>query len=454
VNRKAYTYILWILATFVVFSSCKSDIIYHELRGGRQKMWFEPTPYGMVYIKPGSFQLGGGDQRLDNQLQLTRNVSVNSFWMDDTEITNSEYRQYVRWVTDSVAAMQTIQAGIDFYKDLDDEKIPYDPPRVDWVKVTQIWEDDNKEVVQSLQPIYYQGKEQFMGRREIDYRKIFYVYFQIDLKQAAQRVNSFDYKTNSYNGNIIDHKTGEVSPIKDRSSFLIKHSTPVYPDTLVWVRDFTYSYNEPWTLKYFHHPAFNEYPVVGVTWDQANAFCHWRSKLKEGFLNASKIPPIHPYRLPTEVEWEYAARGGKINNNYPWGSYYTSTHEGCYLANFKPRRGNYVADSYYSTKTMKVGSFDPNGYGLYDMAGNVAEWTSTAFDPDGYNIINTLNPEYQYNASDNDPPALKRKVVRGGSWKDVAYYIQVSTRDYEYQDSARSFVGFRCVMNAIEDERE
>jgi formylglycine-generating enzyme required for sulfatase activity len=103
---------------------------------------------------------------------------------------------------------------------------------------------------------------------------------------------------------------------------------------------------------------------------------------------------------------------------------------------------------------MKVGSFDPNGYGLYDMAGNVAEWTSTAYDPTGYQMINSFNPEFQYNASVNDPPALKRKVVRGGSWKDVSYYIQVSTRDYEYQDSARSFVGFRCIMNAIEDARK
>jgi formylglycine-generating enzyme required for sulfatase activity len=67
------------------------------------------------------------------------------------------------------------------------------------------------------------------------------------------------------------------------------------------------------------------------------------------------------------------------------------------------------------------------------MAGNVAEWTSTAYEPLGYSMTNSFNPEYQYNASENDPPAMKRKVVRGGSWKDVAYYLQVATRDYEYQ---------------------
>ncbi|MBP7507009.1 MAG: SUMF1/EgtB/PvdO family nonheme iron enzyme, partial [Prolixibacteraceae bacterium] len=81
-------------------------------------------------------------------------------------------------------------------------------------------------------------------------------------------------------------------------------------------------------------------------------------------------------------------------------------------------------------------------------------WTSTAYDIAGYDIMHDMNPEYQYNTRDNDPPALKRKVIRGGSWKDVSYYIQVSTRDYEYQDSSKSFIGFRCVMNAIEDNRK
>jgi formylglycine-generating enzyme required for sulfatase activity len=454
VHKFSHSCFFLLITALLVFTGCKSDIIYHELRGGKKPVWFEPVPYGMVYIKPGSFQLGGGDERVDRQTNPTRNVSVNSFWMDETEITNSEYRQYVKWVTDSVAASLTFKAGIEYYKALDRDKQPIEPAQVDREKVRGIWGDEKQEIVDALKPIYYEGNERLMGRREIDYRKIFYDYYYIDLKQAAERNNSFNYETNSYSGTFTDPKTGLTSPIKDRSSFIVKNSVPIYPDTLVWVRDFTYSYNEPWTLKYFWHPAFNDYPVVGVTWEQARAFCHWRTTVKDNFLKASKIESIHPYRLPTEVEWEYAARGGKINNNYPWGSYYTCTQKGCMMANFKPKRGNYVADSYYTTKTMKVGSYDPNAYGLYDMAGNVAEWTSTAYDPSGYQMINSLNPEYQYNASENDPPALKRKVVRGGSWKDVSYYIQVSTRDYEYQDSTKSFIGFRCVMNAIEDERE
>ncbi len=451
-SRLFQKYLYLLLIGFTLFSGCKTEPRVHELRGEKRPVWFEPIPYGMTYIKPGHFQMGGGDQIIDGQISETKNVSVNSFWIDETEITNSEYRQYVNWVTDSIAAILTFKAGIDEYKATNREKELYDPAIIDWNKVNLIWKDDNNDVRVAIDSLFYKGKERFSGSREIDYRKVYYEYYYVDLKQAAQRGNSYNYSTQSYSGSVIDPVTGVESPIKDRSSFIFKERIPVYPDTLVWVRDFTYSYNEPWTLKYFSHPAFKEYPVVGVTWEQANAFCHWRTMIKEKFLTENKILPIHPYRLPTEAEWEYAARGGKVNNKYPWGSYYTCTQKGCYVANFKPKRGNYVADCNYSTKTMKVGSFDPNSYGLYDMAGNVAEWTSTAYDIAGSGLMHDMNPELQYNASENDPPAMKRKVVRGGSWKDVSYFLQVSTRDYEYQDSAKSFIGFRCVMNAIEDE--
>ena len=86
------------------------------------------------------------------------------------------------------------------------------------------------------------------------------------------------------------------------------------------------------------------------------------------------------------------------------------------------------------------------------MAGNVAEWTSTAFYEAGYNAINDFNPELAYNARPDDPPVMKRKVIRGGSWKDVAYFIETSTRTFEYQDTAKSYVGFRCVRTSFRDE--
>lgn len=442
-NRSRYPYLLFFLLLTVALAGCKQEVMLHDLRSKPRAPWYEPIPYGMTYIKQGTFQLGASDELLDQPITPTRNVSIQSFWMDDTEITNNEYRQFVNWVSDSVAASLTFNAGIDYYKKTDRDDQIIDPPVVDRVRVLEIWKDTKTEVKEAIQPLYYQGKEKLYGKNEIDFRKIFYRYFYIDLKKAAQRANSFNYETQQYGGGI-----------NNRMDFLVENAVPVYPDTLVWVRDFTYSYNEPWTLKYFSHEAFKNYPVVGVTWEQANAFCHWRTEYKKVYLATHGSAPIHAYRLPTEAEWEYAARGGRLNAKYPWGGYYALNQKGCYQANFKPKRGDYVSDSRHSTKTMPVASFAPNDFGLYDMAGNVAEWTSTAYDVNGYEMIHDMNPEFSYEASPDDPPALKRKVVRGGSWKDVAYYIQVSTRTYEYQDTASSFIGFRCVMNAIEDERK
>jgi formylglycine-generating enzyme required for sulfatase activity len=97
----------------------------------------------------------------------------------------------------------------------------------------------------------------------------------------------------------------------------------------------------------------------------------------------------------------------------------------------------------------KVGSFPPNDYGLYDMSGNVAEWTSSAYHESNYSFVNDLNPSYNYNSKSNDPQIMTRKVIRGGSWKDQKYFIQTATRSYEYQDSGKSYIGFRCVQSYL-----
>jgi formylglycine-generating enzyme required for sulfatase activity len=120
---------------------------------------------------------------------------------------------------------------------------------------------------------------------------------------------------------------------------------------------------------------------------------------------------------------------------------------GCFLANFKPLRGNYIDDG--GLTTLRADMYNPNGYGLYCMAGNVAEWTSNAYDESAYNFSHDNSPDYNYEAKDSDPIALKRKVIRGGSWKDVSYFLQTGTRTYEYQDTAKCYIGFRCVISYI-----
>ena len=213
------------------------------------------------------------------------------------------------------------------------------------------------------------------------------------------------------------------------------------------MRDYTYSYNEPIARKYFWHPAFDDYPVVGVTWWQAMAFSAWRTKIMKDWSHRQGTPPFEDYRLPTEAEWEYAARGGAAGAIYPWGSPYTRNNLGCFLANFKPLRGRYGVD--LANRTIKVATYEPNDFGLYDMAGNVAEWTVDAYDESAYSFMHDLNPTVQYFARNDDPPVRKRKVIRGGSWKDIGFYLQCGVRSYEYQDSAKSYIGFRNVRSYL-----
>ena len=153
---------------------------------------------------------------------------------------------------------------------------------------------------------------------------------------------------------------------------------------------------------------------------------------------------IQRYRLPTEIEWEYAARG-KEGNIFPWQGMESKSDKGCFYANFKPDTGNYTDDG--NLITSKVGIYGANSNGLFDMAGNVAEWTSTVFTESGVDAMSDLNPELRYAAAKEDPYILKRKSVRGGSWKDPLSLIRSAWRAWEYQNQPRSYIGFRCVRS-------
>jgi gliding motility-associated lipoprotein GldK len=391
----------------------------------------------MLFIPMGSYNMGPSDQDVPWAMTTqAKTVSVQAFYMDETEITNNEYRQFVYWVKDSLAHKILGDAGMEDHlikiNSVTQEEL--DPPYLNWE--TEIdWSGQVQEIREALDELYLPENERFYRRKDIDTRKLKFEFYWIDYKAAAKKAT----RDLDLGNGIVDHK--------DRSLYIKKEVINVYPDTLAWVHDFTYSFNEPMTNMYFWHPAYDNYPVVGVNWKQARAFCIWRTQFMNSYLQSQQDPFVQDFRLPTESEWEWAARGGLDLSPYPWGGPYIRNSNGCFLANYKPLRGNYVDDGGFHT--VVVAHYNPNDFGLYDMAGNVAEWTSNAFDESAYNFAHDLNQDYTYEAKDTDPPVLKRKVIRGGSWKDIGYYIQTGTKTYEYQDTAKCYIGFRCVQTYL-----
>ncbi|MBN8703924.1 MAG: SUMF1/EgtB/PvdO family nonheme iron enzyme [Bacteroidetes bacterium] len=443
---------LLLLACFAAFVVGCGNKGNGELTGvqGREE-WYQPDPFGMLFIPMGAFQMGPDDDDVPfAHTTKQKTVSVQAFYIDDTEISNNEYRQFVNWVRDSMAYRLLIDNDAETYGIAQDEYgQDIDPPLINWEAKIKWNEQESREV---LEPLYLPQQERFYNRREVDTRRLNYEYYWIDYKTASQKQNRFiPEKSQDKNGKEYLNGKGSYTVNGrsglDRSVFIIKEVVNVFPDTLAWIHDFTYSFNEPMTQMYFWHPAYDDYPVVGVNWKQAKAFCVWRTNLLNSYLNSIGGAVVNDFRLPTETEWEYSSRGGLALSPYPWGGPYIRNARGCFLGNFKPMRGSYIDDGGFHT--VRIFSYNPNDYGLYCMAGNVSEWTSNAYDESAYDFSHDLNPNYEYAAQDNDPTVLKRKVIRGGSWKDVGYYMQTSSRSYEYQDTAKCYVGFRCVMTYL-----
>lgn len=425
-----------------------------ELVGVKGKRWHPEKPYGMTLVSGGAFIMGKSDDDLAAVEDApTKTVTVRSFYMDETEITNSEYRQFVEWVRDSTVRTKLAiladelgetpgSGGIgDFaFSDADTDNLsPYEQYMYDNYyglgetgfegrklnkDIDIIWDTadyPDEYYSEIMDTMYIPLEEAYNGQRTIDVDKLEFRYTYLDVEAAARRKNG------------------------KRKDFIKTERVNVYPDTTVWVKDFAYSYNEPMHNDYFWHDAYGDYPVVGVNWMQAKAFCEWRTLFKNAYQKTKNKQPVNRFRLPGEAEWEYAARGGLEGGDYPWGGPYAKNDRGCFLANFKPLRGDYGADQ--ALYTVEADAYEANDYNLYNMAGNVAEWVASSYDPNSYEYMSTINPNV------NDP-SNNRKVIRGGSWKDVAYFLQVSSRDYEYQDSARSYIGFRTVQDFLGlDER-
>ena len=439
--------ILWLFLIILVISGCGNSGNGELVGVQDRKPYYQPMPFGMTYVPLGSYTMGVANEDVPYALvHQPRTITITPFFMDETEITNNEYRQFVYWVRDSIARYLLGEIMPEDYLIEENRKTGefYDPPYLNWNKRID-WEGEEEREL--LEELYLPEHERYFRRKEIDTRKLNYEYYWVDLKAAARK--DFTQDGDPEAGGLSNRPLG----LQDRSVYVRKEVINVYPDTLCWLFDYTYSYNEPMTKKYFWHPAYDHYPVVGVNWEQARAFCVWRTQLKNTFLASKKGEAyISDYRLPTEAEWEWAARGGHDLNPYPWGGPYTRNDKGCFLGNYKPLKGNYSDDG--GATPIIVAHYPPNDWGIYDMAGNVAEWTADAFDESSYNFTWDLNPFYEYNAEDNESPVMKRKIVRGGSWKDIGYYMQVASRTYEYQDTAKSYIGFRCVQSFLGRQKD
>lgn len=435
-----------------------------EVTGQRSYVPMEPTPYGMVEVKRGYLNVGLQSDSLWGTQIPQRDISVDGFWMDQSEVTNSMYRQFVEWVRDSILRERMADpsfGGDETYRIETDRYGDPVTPRINWNKPLP-WRKPNEDQQRALESIY--KTHPIDGTRMLDDKQLNFRYEVFDYEKAAlrkyrldpaERNLNTDFEVNPDEVVMISKDTAYIDdngrivretinrPLSSLYDFLNTYIVAVYPDTTVWVNDFPNANNGVYMKNYFSSPAYNDYPVVGVTWEQAQAFCAWRTE----FYLRSMGPQARyaqRFRLPTEIEWEFAARG-KEGNPFPWENEDTKNDKGCYFANFKPDRGNYTEDG--NLITSRVGTYGANSNGLFDMAGNVAEWTSTVFTEAGVSSMADVNPELRYDAAKEDPYFLKRKSVRGGSWKDPLSFIRSAWRTWEYQNQPRSFVGFRCVRS-------
>ena len=460
----------YLLTFLILFAGCmgakraSSSGKGGEVVGVSGRAFSEPSPYGMTRIDRGWVRMGLEQQdSLWGKKMPIRDISVDGFWIDETEVTNSQYKQFVYWVRDSILRTRLADpsyGGDESYMITEDKNGDPVGPYLNWKK--QLPRKPNEDEQRAIESLYVTNP--VTGEKLLDYKQMNYRYEVYDYTTAALRRNRMVAEERNLNTDVVVDPDEVVMISKDTAyiddegrivretinrplsgpwDFLNTYIVNIYPDTTCWVNDFQNSDNEVYLRNYFSNPAYNDYPVVGVTWEQANAFCAWRTEyLLKGLGPEARY--VQRYRLPTEAEWEFAARG-KDQTEFPWDNEQVKSGEGCFYANFKPDRGNYTKDG--NLITSKVGIYGANSNGLFDMAGNVAEWTSTIYTEAGVDAMNDLNPQLDYKAAKEDPYKLKKKSVRGGSWKDPESYIRSAWRTWEYQNQPRSYIGFRCVRS-------
>lgn len=368
-----------------------------------------PTPPGMVYIPGGSIMMKYNNVTGDTSGY--KKVSLSPFFIDKTEVTNKEYREFVNWVLDSIAVTAYLHDEKYFTSQNRDSSTKY----INWNKLNNskpLWQSRNSDIQNSLQAMFEHG----------------------EIKKEIANYNYVRLKKN-----------------KDGRGEYVTETVGVYPDTRAWATDFPNSQTDMMVQAYFMNESFDDYPVVGVTWQQALAYANWRSNTQAYNNNGKKSKYMLsydlPYNLPSEAQWVYAAQGA-LDFEAVDSFRVPRDNKDRLVANFKQSEGEYTTDG--SSYTVHVMSYKPNEFGLYNMMGNVAEWTLDAYNESAWAFVHDQNPVLQYDAGATDPDIMKRKVVRGGSWKDNAQSLSPYSRSFEMQDIPHSYIGFRCVMPAPE----
>ena len=414
----------------------------------------------MVLIPGGNIELGTGIDPFWGDTVPRKLVAVSPFWMDETEVTNKQYREFVYWVRDSIIRERLSDPAFGGdptfkvlvrpeYGDLNSSV----GQRINWQKPIP-WKNPTVREQAAINSVT--GGNAFgedkggTNRMVLNYRYDWFdskSYFTFLGKMRDGETSSIVItKDTAYvgpRGDVVRETLSRMS-YGDMTDFTSTYIVNIYPDVYSWITDFANAKSEQYMQHYFTAKAYDNFPVVGVSWEAADGYCAWRAAKYKAENPNYDLEGFEGYRLPTEAEWEYAARNGRSELDYPWYSDRTHTTDGRAHANFR-------ASQDLKDLMSPVATFLPNRFGLFDMAGNAAEWTSTNFTESVDRMTDEANPDFSYRAVLADPSILKRKIVKGGSWKDAT--VKAGDRSLEYQDKGRSFIGFRCVRSWGVDQK-
>lgn len=357
------------------------------------------VPIQMVEIATGTFiPESRRDSSAANEREKIKPILISEFYISQTEVTNAQYKEFVNWVRDSIAAKKL---GGKYVK----VSVANDSV-VNWKNASGINYADG-DVINKLGDLFLDPSKTIGQKRVLDPSKLIYLMEGFNYTEAAKKENAG----------------------RNPNDFIYKYNVPVYPDTLTWMRDFGYSNNEQMAVGYYDSPKYQNFPVVGVNWMQANAFCDWMTKHKINNLQSkNKTAEGGKCRLPTEAEWMYAA----------------SLNEGKHKNADNKKNGEKVEEKIFPSNVLDA---QKGSLAIYGLADNVSEWTGTSYYEGGENFQNRFNPDIQWGTPDSQSLSKRRKVVRGGSWKDTPMLKTTNNRSYEDMADAHSFLGFRIVVN-------